>query len=177
VKRLSRQFLVFALSTVFWILLDQLTKYLAVRYLKGELPIPVVNGFWDLCYVENRGAAWGMMQGQQLFLRLFSIAAIVWVFWNLRKLFFRLWGGAFIASLLVSGIVGNLIDRIFRNGGVVDFLDFHWGSSHFPAFNIADSCICVGFFLVLITQWRLKPKNARTEDLCVQDGSHEERAD
>ena len=85
-KRLSRQFLVFALSTVFWILLDQLTKYLAVRYLKGELPIPVVNGFWDLCYVENRGAAWGMMQGQQLFLRLFSIAAIVWVFWNLRKL-------------------------------------------------------------------------------------------
>ena len=155
-NRLSRHFLVFAFSTVFWILLDQLTKYLAIRYLKGELPVPVVNGFWDLCYVENRGAAWGMMQGQQLFLRLFSVLALGGVIWNLRGFFFRFRGGTLIASLLTGGIIGNLIDRFFRNGGVVDFLDFHWGSSHFPAFNVADSCICVSFFLLLFIQWKVK---------------------
>lgn len=131
---------------------DQLTKYWAVTRLKPATTIPVIPGFFSLSYVENPGAAWGMLAGRQVFLIAFSLATLGFLFWKRRDLFGPLWGGSFTLSLIAGGVIGNLIDRV-RINHVIDFLDFYWRRSHFPAFNIADSCICVGVFLFIVTQW------------------------
>jgi len=131
---------------------DQLTKYWAVTRLKPVGSVAVVPGFFSLTYVENQGAAWGMLAGRHLFLIGFSLLTLAFLFWRRRQLFDPLWGGRLTLTLLMGGILGNLIDRI-RLNYVVDFLDFFWGRHHFPAFNVADSAICCGVFLFILTQW------------------------
>ncbi len=140
---------------------DQLSKYWAVARLKPVGTIPVIPGFFNLSYVENPGAAWGMLAGRQVFLIAFSLATLCFLFWKRRDLFGPLWCGAFTLSLIAGGVIGNLVDRV-RINHVIDFLDFHWGPSHFPAFNIADSCICVGVFLFIVTQWHHDKKKEVT---------------
>jgi signal peptidase II len=143
---------------VFWlwiglvIALDQITKVLAAAYLKHTSPVNVISGFFNLCYVENRGAAWGVLAGSQIFLITFSLVTLAFLFWKRTTLFGALRGGCFIFTLLIAGIIGNLIDRI-RLGYVIDFLDFYWGRSHFPAFNVADSAICVATLFLILSQW------------------------
>lgn len=132
--------------------LDQITKYLAQAYLQPRHSITIIQGLFNLSYVENPGAAWGMLAGRQILLISFSILTLLFIIWKRRELFTPLPMGWLTFTLLVSGITGNLIDRI-RLNRVIDFLDFHWQGSHFPAFNIADSAICCGVFLYLITQW------------------------
>ena len=131
---------------------DQLTKYWAVTRLKPLGSVAVVPGFFSLTYVENHGAAWGMLAGRHLFLIAFSILTLGFLLWRRRQIFDPLWGGRITLTLLTGGILGNLIDRI-RLNYVVDFLDFFWGRHHFPAFNVADSAICCGVFLFIFTQW------------------------
>lgn len=133
------------------VLADQVTKVLAIAYLKYAPPFSVIPGFFSLCYVENRGAAWGVLHGRQPLLVFVSLAAILLLFWKRAELFGNLRGGRFIFAVLLGGILGNLIDRI-RVGYVVDFLDFYWRQSHFPAFNIADSSICLATFFLLIAK-------------------------
>ena len=120
----------------------------------------VVAGLFDLRYVRNTGAAWGMLAGRQLFLILFSLAALIALFVWYRRTLERLPAGWLTLGLLTGGILGNLIDRVWL-GYVVDYLDFYLGVSHFPAFNIADAAICTGVGLYILTQWladrRAKP--------------------
>ncbi len=148
------------LLVTLFVLADQLTKGWAVARLKTLYSFEVLPGFFNLSYVENQGAAWGMLAGQQLFLILFSLLTLGFLLWRRNQIFRPLWGGFMTLSLLLGGITGNLIDRI-RLGHVIDFLDFHWHGAHFPAFNLADSAICCGVFLFVITQWlhdkRLQP--------------------
>ncbi len=131
---------------------DQLTKLWAVTSLKPLGTIPVIPGFFSLSYVENPGAAWGMLAGKQFFLIAFSLVTLGFLLIKRRELFGALWGGTVTLSLIAGGVIGNLIDRV-RINVVIDFLDFFWGRAHFPAFNIADSAICVGVFLFIATQW------------------------
>lgn len=141
-----------SLSALLLVAADQATKLWAVSRLKPVGSISVIAGFFNLSYVENQGAAWGILAGRQLFLVSFSLATVGFLLWRRRQLFGPLWGGALTLTLLLGGILGNLIDRI-RLAYVVDFLDFHWRGHHFPAFNIADSAICCGVFLFILTQW------------------------
>lgn len=135
------------------VFLDQLTKQAVVTHLKPVASHTVIPGFFNLSYVENPGAAWGMLAGRQMFLIAFSLLTLAFLIWKRRTLFAPLWGGALTMSLLFGGVIGNLIDRV-RLNYVVDFLDFHWKQAyHFPAFNLADSCICCGVFLFVFTQW------------------------
>ncbi len=151
---------------VFWIwigvlvLLDQLTKALAIHYLKQNPPLAIIPGFFNLCYVENRGAAWGVLHGRQIFLVTFSLVTLAFLFWKRAALFGLLRNGPFIFTLLIAGILGNLIDRIWV-GYVVDFLDFHYQKNHFPAFNVADSAICIATFLMIFAQWGLDRRIAK----------------
>lgn len=131
---------------------DQLAKYWAVTQLKPVGSIAVIPGFFSLSYVENHGAAWGMLAGQQFLLISFSILTLAFLIWKRHHLFSPLRGGNITMTLLFGGVIGNLIDRV-RQGRVIDFLDFYWRASHFPAFNIADAAICCGVFLFIITQW------------------------
>ena len=135
-------------------LADAVAKELAFNRLRGEPSIPVLRGFFDLAYVENRGCAWGMLQGRVWPLAVFAAAALAVLVWKRREVFFgdetgwRRRFGAVAEWLLYAGIVGNLLDRVFR-GFVVDFLDFHWGVHHFPCFNLADAYISVAAGLLL----------------------------
>lgn len=134
------------------ILLDQLTKLLVRRIFSLGDSIPVIPGCFNLCHVQNTGAAWGMLAGRRALLLGFSIAMCAAMVFFRDRIFGKSRIGRICLGLLCGGIIGNLIDRALL-GHVVDFLDFHWGASHFPAFNIADSAICVGAFLFVIASW------------------------
>ncbi len=150
---------------LFWVMLagvanlvfaDALCKRLAVLKLKGVASVPVVDGFFDLCYVENRGCAWGMLQGHTWPLSFFGILALAFLVWKREAVFGR---SVLAPVLMYAGIAGNTIDRICY-GFVVDFFDFHWYGSHFPCFNLADAFICVAAGLMLLDSF-LKPDRKR----------------
>lgn len=130
------------------ILLDQTTKWAVNRWIHPHETIPVVKGFFNLVYVRNRGIAFGLMNDtgsafQTYFLLGASLLAIFFLFWWFKRLGDGGGGLALCLSLVLGGAVGNLIDR-FRLGEVIDFVDIHLGSYHWPAFNVADSAITVG---------------------------------
>jgi len=139
------------------VLLDAVVKELAAGYLKGAAAVSVVPGLFDLAYVENRGCAWGMFQGQVWPLAVFGLVALVFLVWQRKSVFgpqtsqtSRLSKlGSLAEPLLYAGILGNVIDRLFR-GYVIDMFDFHWGVRHFPCFNVADSLICISVGLLLL---------------------------
>lgn len=142
---------------------DQAVKYWAVTWLRPQGTRQIIPGFFSLSYVENRGAAWGMLSGQQFFLIAFSLLTLGFLIWKRKQLFAPLWGGTLTMTLIFGGILGNLIDRI-RLNHVIDFLDFHWGASHFPAFNVADASICCGVCLFIVTQWLHDARMRRNAD-------------
>lgn len=132
------------------VLLDGIVKELTLGYLRGRPPIPVVEGWFDLACVLNFGCAWGMLQGQVWPLAIFGVIALGVLVWKRRAFF----GDSYvIPCFLYAGIIGNLIDRVFR-GYVVDMFDFHWGAHHFPCFNIADSLITVAAALMILSSFR-----------------------
>ena len=131
------------------LLLDQVVKEFAIRRLKGEMPITVIPNLFNLSYVENRGMAWGLMQGYVWPLAAFACAAIAVLIWKRRSIFPAGVTGTVAELLLHAGILGNLIDRLAR-GCVIDMFDFHWGAHHFPCFNVADSLITVAAGLLIV---------------------------
>ena len=131
------------------LLLDQLVKAASVSLLKGHPPHVVLEGLFDLAYVENRGCAWGMFQGHVWPLAVFACAALALLLWKRKAVFPEGKTGVVAEVLLHAGIVGNLVDRVVR-GFVVDMFDFHWGVHHFPVFNVADAYITVAAGLLIL---------------------------
>jgi signal peptidase II len=134
----------FALSVA---LADQITKAAALSLLILHRPVPLVPTL-DLMLTYNTGAAFSLLSdagGWQrwLFIALALVVSAVLVRW-LAVLPGEARCSACALSLVLGGAVGNLVDRVFRDGKVVDFIYFHVGSFHWPAFNLADSAICVG---------------------------------
>lgn len=140
------------------LLLDQVTKaVVSARFREGEA-LPVIDGFFSLTYVTNKGAAWNLLEGQTWLLLavalLVGVGAIVFI----RQLAEGYAERYFAIFTLLSGVVGNSIDRIWR-GAVVDFLSFTFGSYHYPVFNVADCAICAGVgVFILSSLLRKKPK-------------------
>jgi signal peptidase II len=129
---------------------DQATKWLVLRNIEMSEVIQVVPGVFNIVHVHNTGAAFGMLKDSNLFFVLLAGSALLVVG-------VLAWKGAFAgtptkigAALLVSGILGNLTDRLLH-GHVVDFIDviLPW-YGHWPAFNIADSCICIAAGLFVL---------------------------
>jgi signal peptidase II len=142
------------IMVTFLILADQFTKgYIEQNYYLGE-SIPVIKDLFNFTYIRNTGVAFGIgadateLWRRILFLLLPVLACfyLVYLIWVSRKKTTYL-GVAY--SLILAGAIGNLIDR-FSLGYVVDFLDFFWGRSHFPAFNVADSCITVAAGILIL---------------------------
>jgi signal peptidase II len=130
---------------------DQATKLLIQKHFVLHESVCVVPGIFDLRYIQNTGAAWGIFAGGHLWLALLSVVMLI-VIVVFRKSF--LTDGLMdriCLGLIIGGIVGNLVDRV-RLQYVVDFLDFYWRTHHFPAFNVADSAICVGVGLYIASQ-------------------------
>lgn len=147
------------------IIIDQITKgVVQSKFFLGE-SIPVIEGFFNLTYVRNTGAAWGFGQGfgDTLRITLFLILPVgvcFYLFWWLIQSLKQPWHLSLAISLILAGAVGNLIDR-FTLKYVVDFLDFYYGTSHFPAFNVADSCITVGATFLFYEFAFLEPKRLK----------------
>ncbi len=132
------------------VVLDQISKYLVTSALRLHESVPVINGIFHLTVVHNRGAAFGLLKNQVYLFILTAFAAILLIFFHLRK---HTGVSAYTVglSLILAGAVGNLIDRL-RFGYVLDFLDFRvW-----PVFNVADSAITVGACLAVWATLRQK---------------------
>lgn len=149
---MKSRYIMFASIAAIGIIVDQITKVIVDRSMQLYDSIPIVENFFHLTYVRNRGAAFSFLSNASwrlpFFITVSFIAAIV-ILVAFRKLRDDQKLAHTSLALIFSGAVGNLIDRI-RLGEVIDFLDAHWYRHHWPAFNIADSLICVGVFLLAI---------------------------
>ena len=143
------------------LLVDQLTKLLILgAYRFGEAT--PITGFFNIVRAHNTGAAFSFLADaggwQRWLFTGFGTAAALFIVWQLRahpgqKLF------AFSLSSILGGAIGNVIDRVWH-GYVVDFLDFYWGTWHFPAFNVADAAITVGAVCLVLDEL-LRMRGAR----------------
>lgn len=153
------------------IIVDQLSKGAIQSSLFYGQTIPVVKGFFSIAYVKNSGAAFGFGQdGPEWFRQIFFLGLpVIFCGWIFVMMVNTLKGPFFISlayALIIAGAVGNLIDR-FSLGYVVDFLMFYWKeeANHFPAFNVADSCITVAAGLLIIDFFiQLKAKKTADTD-------------
>jgi len=136
--------------------LDQLTKYYVLRFIKPDEPRVVVAGWFDLVNITNTGAAFGSFKNNNTFFIVISGLALLFVVALLvRRRSWDVWRDVSLA-LLAAGVLGNLTDRLLY-GHVIDFLlfDLHFPYAHpWPAFNVADSCICIAVVCFIIHSFR-----------------------
>ena len=157
-----RSYLGIALATL---VVDQLAKAAIVARFADDAVISIVPGLFRLVHIENRGIAFGLFSDAAsplggAILALISAAAMVLVgvlLWQNHSAA-RLTGLGL--ALILGGAAGNLVDRVVR-GQVVDFLDFYIASYHWPAFNLADSAICIGAAVLLWDLWVTHPARHR----------------
>ena len=145
------------------ILLDQFSKWWVMTTFSLFELRPVVDGFFNLVFVTNSGAAFGLLAGPQVWWRqLFFVSVAVLALGVLIGAYrhYRLQGVVWVVAigLVAGGAVGNLIDRL-RFGAVIDFLDFYIKTYHWPAFNVADSAITVGVGLFMLASFRAESQN------------------
>ncbi len=138
---------------------DQVSKTVVhTRFGLGE-SVAVIPGFFQITYVRNTGAAWGMFTGFSGWLTLFSLAALILIIVFRKRLIDDTLRHRLAFACILSGVIGNLIDRL-RYGYVIDFLDFHFGNYQFPVFNVADSAICIGAGLYLLDTFLSRERHA-----------------
>lgn len=148
-KRQSVPVYVLLLAGAALVAFDQLTKYLAVIHLKDKAPFVLINGVLELRYLENRGAAFSMLQNQQWFFYILTAVFLVLAVWIIHRIprerhFQPL---VWCIVVLCAGAVGNLIDRIVHKY-VVDFIYF--SIIDFPIFNVADIYVTLGVILLIV---------------------------
>ena len=146
------RYVLFAVLTLAGLLLDQATKIYIDRSMRLFDSIPVIGNFLHITYVRNRGAAFSFLSDASWRLPFFigvSLVAAIAIILAFRKLRDDQKLAQVALAMIFSGAVGNLVDRV-RLGEVIDFLDAHWYRHHWPAFNVADSLICVGVFLLAV---------------------------
>lgn len=136
-------------------LVDQITKTIVAQGMEQHESIEIIPNVLNLTYVHNRGAVFGLgssfsapyLSWLLSILSIVSLSVILFYFLRVRTTNRRLYAGL---ALVLGGALGNLYDRL-QNSYVVDFLDVHWYEHHWPFFNVADLCICIGVGLLLIS--------------------------
>ena len=138
------------LLSVMLIIIDQGIKYIVVSNLNVLDSVNIIPNFLNITYVTNSGGAFSILSGSRYFFIILGIIAIIYLIKyimsdsNITKV------DLIAYSLVISGIIGNLIDRVVR-GYVIDYLDFKIINYNFPIFNIADICIVIGCLLLVLT--------------------------
>jgi len=136
--------------------LDQITKWLVLRHISATDPRVIVPDFFEIVHVTNTGAAFGSFTNNNTFFIVLSSVAFLFILALLLRNRSVDAARDFPLALLLAGVMGNLTDR-FAHGHVIDFLlfDLHFPFAHpFPAFNVADSCICIAVGCFLIQSFR-----------------------
>lgn len=145
--------MIYYLIAIVTVIVDQLTKWLIVKYMKLGESIPVIDGFLSITSHRNRGAAWGILEGQMAFFVIITVLVIVGIVYYMKSFASQSkvygWG----LGLLLGGAIGNFIDRLFR-GEVVDFVDTIIFGYDFPIFNVADSALCIGVGLIIFQMFK-----------------------
>ena len=150
------------------VLADRITKILAAGNLPYEVPVPIIGNIFSLEYIHNEGAAWSILNGRVGLLLIITVLVTIFIALLLHKTpkehkFMR-----FSYALLISGALGNIIDRLYY-GYVIDFLRF----PNFPVFNIADCCVTVGIALIVILtikEMKDESLNSKSNTKTVQQG-------
>lgn len=153
--KFAKKYYALAFITPMVVILDQFTKYMVIQHFRLGETVPIFSGFFNFTYIRNTGAAFGIFAQSHPSFRvpffvavpLIALVAIGYIFKKIGETDLKL---SSALSLVIGGAIGNLIDRV-QLGYVVDFLDFHWSYQyHFPAFNVADSAICVGVGVLML---------------------------
>lgn len=151
------------------IAIDQFTKWLVLKYMELGESITIIEDLLYLTSHRNRGAAWGILQGQMWFFYIITVVVIIGIIFYLKKgadegLLFK-WS----LALMLGGAIGNFIDRIFRKE-VVDFIHTFPFGYNFPIFNIADSSLVIGVALLIIHM--LLEEKKEKEKMNAESGTH-----
>ena len=136
-----------AVFSFIFIILDQLAKIVVSSKIALESSIPIVKGFWSFTNVHNKGAAFSILEGSKLLFISVGIIAIVLIVLYYNSIEDRTEYDVMIHSMLIGGIIGNMIDRIIH-GYVIDFLSFNIFGYNFPVFNLADTFIVLAIILL-----------------------------
>ena len=152
---LNRRIVFLALAVL---LLDQLTKRIVLSCLGPGEERVILPGFFKFVYWGNTGAAWSVLRGHNGWLAIAAVVALLLLFFYRHHFEIHSLGGQCSLGLISGGVLGNLIDRI-RYHHVIDFLYFYLlrrdgEEAGFPAFNVADSAICVGVGLLVLLSWQ-----------------------
>lgn len=144
-----------ALISFLFVFLDQIIKRMIVFYIPLHESIEIIPSFFYLTYLQNKGAAFSILEGKGIFLIFFAFLIIGYLFYYIKKhpQFHKL--EIISYSLMIGGAIGNLMDRLFL-GYVVDYLEFHIFHYIFPIFNLADICVVCGTILLLLSWERGK---------------------
>ncbi len=148
------------------ILLDQVTKWWVLNGIMQPPRVIPLTGFFNLVLTWNNGVSFGLFNNNNdlnaLLLSLLALAIVIFLLFWLRKAENKRM--ALGLGLIIGGALGNVIDRVLH-GAVVDFLDFYVNAYHWPAFNIADSCITIGaVILIFDSLFSPKPEEAKIDD-------------
>ena len=148
-KKRYIHYLTAAITAILLVVLDQITKYLAVIHLKDQPPYVILQNIFQLEYLENRGAAFGLFQDKRIFfyLSVILISVIVVWFYSRVPMDRKYMPLRICAVLLIAGAYGNFIDRV-RLNYVIDF--FYFKLIDFPIFNVADIYVTVSSFLIIL---------------------------
>lgn len=149
--------MIIILSIIF-IIIDQVSKIIVVNNLTNNKSIEVIKSFFYLTYTNNKGAAFSILTGRRILLILVALIVIGVLIYYVRKNKIEGKVNKIALSLVIGGSIGNLIDRILR-GAVVDFIDIKIFGYNFPIFNLADTFIVIGVFLLIIEMFRKEHKN------------------
>lgn len=155
---------VMAPLAVFFILIDQITKYIIATSMAVGDSFNVLGDFLRITSHRNYGAAWGMLQDRMVFFYIVTIIVIGFIIY-----FYKNEAGfnplmQFGLTLVFAGAVGNFIDRLFR-GNVVDFIDTTIINYDFPIFNVADSCLTVGVMMLIIVMFQIERKEKKDANI------------
>ncbi len=148
-EKKSNSYILYGVGAAILLILDQFTKYLASVYLKGGSSLVIIKGVFQLHYLENRGAAFGLLQGQKLWfvtITLHMLLLMLLVYYRIPMEKKYRWI-RFILVLLTAGAIGNLIDRL-RLNYVIDF--FYFELINFPVFIMADIYVTLGMALLIL---------------------------
>ncbi len=162
-----KKYQIFTFTAGISLLLDQWSKIYIDNHFELSQSKRIITNFFHLTYVRNPGAAFGIFADNAIrvpfFITISSVATLA-ILWYVRRVAKEKHWQLLALGLILSGALGNLIDRI-RLGEVIDFIDVHWYNYHWPAFNIADSAICVGVTIMLICSWHEERQRKRQETL------------
>ncbi|MEH7177250.1 signal peptidase II [Neobacillus vireti] len=161
--------MLYYLIAIFIILLDQATKWLIVTKMYLGESIPIIEDFLYITSHRNRGAAWGILQGQMWFFYVITAIVIIAIVYYIQKEAKGKWLLGVSLAFMLGGAIGNFIDRLFRKE-VVDFIHTYIFNYNFPVFNIADSALVIGVVLLMIQM--LRDERETKEKSYGENGTH-----